>query len=129
MIQHIDFSPGQIKILTKVSQIYSENLGEVYQNLRLFGPRFEEEQLLDSLNLKMDMVLKSMEDDFVKFSSIVSNPQGVIQLNRLEIIIIGFIIREWQEEEGWHDLEVMNLLNKLSILYELQYNTNQTTMS
>ncbi len=129
MIQHIDFSPGQVKILARVCEIYNENLGEVYRNLNTNGPTVMEAEVLDELGVQVSSLFEYLENDLIRFSEIQENPQLLIRLNPFEIIICGFIIREWQKQEKWNDLEVANLLNKLMILSDIQSSTNQINLS
>ncbi len=126
IVDYIDLSDGQIKILIRVCQIYKENLGEVYKSIH--QRTSDELEVMNAFGIQLSDLEQMLEKDFLKFGELESEPQLVLKLGIMELIIIRFILSEWVEDENWNDLEANNLINKLNIIAELQ-TTNQINLS
>lgn len=129
MIEHIDFSPGQIKILKRVFEIYNNSLSKVYGKFSTneFDPSLQE--LMEMININKNTLMKTVEDDFIMFQELMENIQLFNKLSPLELSIVGFIIQNWTEDEGWSDLEAFNLLQKIQIMITFLNNNPKSILS
>lgn len=120
---NIDLSTGQQLIVRDLVGIYQKSLTGIMDDLyagKLSKNIEETINLLSGDPNNKDTIIKSFEEDFFKYCDANADPNSVMKFGVMDLIIIKFILTQWYKEEdmGWNDLDVANLLIKMDFLID-----------